>query len=564
MALTEVSIAASAFSESTTDYDELLKAITRSCARALKATCTLGLFDETGVMITPVAAFDADPRVVEVFAPMLHRPRRYDESLVGQLSPATGNAFLPAFDLTTLGPRIAPDTFRFLSDIGVSGFITITMRVRGENLGILSVLQHDRSRPPLDEFDREIANHLANLAGFALANARLFRRAQQELAGRLSAEQVSEQLRESESRAVEANLFLDAVLENIPAMVFVKEAAQLSFVRFNRAGEELLGIPRMEMIGKTDFDFFPTSEAEFFVAKDRETLRNRHMVDIPEEPIQTASGERWLHTRKVPVVDDRGEPRYLVGISHDITDLKRDMAALERARDHAERANAELEAFSYSVAHDLRTPLRAIDGFSQALLEDFADRLDETGQGYLTRVRGAAQRMAMLIDDLLKLSRVTRAQLNRQTVDLGDLFRAIVTALQRDAPAREVEVAATGDLVTRADPKLLSIALDNLLGNAWKFTARAPVARIALSAEDRDGERVYCLADNGVGFDMAYSHKLFGVFNRLHTDQDFPGTGVGLATVHRIISRHGGRVWALGEVGKGAKFCFTLGDTRGP
>jgi PAS domain S-box-containing protein len=564
VALTEVSTAASAFSESTTDYDELLKAITRSCARALNATCTLGLFDETGVTITPVAAFDEDPHVIEVFAPMLHRPRRYDESLVGQLSPATGNAFMPRFDLATLGPRIAPDTFRFLSDIGVSGFITIAMRVRGENLGILTVLQHDRRRPQLDDFDREIATHLANLAGFALSNARLFRRAQQELAGRLSAEQVSERLRASESRAVEANLFLDAVLENIPAMVFVKEAAELSFVRFNRAGEELLGIPRMEMIGKTDFDFFPTSEAEFFVAKDRETLRNQHMVDIPEEPIQTARGERWLHTRKVPVIDERGEARYLVGISHDITERKYDMAALERARDNAEGANAELEAFSYSVAHDLRTPLRAIDGFSQALLEDFADQLGETGQGYLTRVRGAAQRMAMLIDDLLKLSRVTRAQLHRQTVDLGDLFRTTVAALQRDAPARAVEVVATGDLVTRADPKLLSIAFDNLIGNAWKFTARAPLARIALSAEDREGERVYCLTDNGVGFDMAYSHKLFGVFNRLHTDQDFPGTGVGLATVHRIISRHGGRVWATGEVGNGATFYFTLGDTKSP
>ncbi|MEO8554940.1 MAG: PAS domain-containing protein, partial [Kofleriaceae bacterium] len=349
-----MSTAATAFSESTTDYDALLEAITRSCARALKATCTLGLFDETGVMITPVAAFDDDPRAIEAFAPMLDRPRRYDESLIGQLAPGAGNAFIPHFDLATLGERIAPDTFRFLSDIGVSGFITIVMRVRGENLGILTVLQHDRSRPPLDDFDREIANHLANLAGFALANARLFRRAQEEVASRISAEQLSERLRESEARAVEANLFLDAVLEHIPAMVFVKDAAQLSFVRFNRAGEELLGIPRMEMIGKSDFDFFPPSEAEFFVAKDRETLRNQRMVDIPEEPIHTARGTRWLHTRKVPVSDDRGEPRYLVGISHDITERKRDAVALERARDRAESANAELEAFSYSVAHDLR------------------------------------------------------------------------------------------------------------------------------------------------------------------------------------------------------------------
>ncbi|MEO8554887.1 MAG: ATP-binding protein, partial [Kofleriaceae bacterium] len=150
------------------------------------------------------------------------------------------------------------------------------------------------------------------------------------------------------------------------------------------------------------------------------------------------------------------------------------------------------------------------------------------------------------------------------TVDLGELFRTTMAGLQRDDPTRQVELTATGDLVSRADPKLLAIAFDNLVGNAWKFTAREPVARIELRAEDHAGERVYCLADNGVGFDMAYSAKLFGVFNRLHTDQDFPGTGVGLATVHRIISRHGGRVWAKGQLGEGATFYFTLGDTRSP
>ncbi|HEY6039193.1 MAG TPA: ATP-binding protein, partial [Kofleriaceae bacterium] len=432
--------------------------------------------------------------------------------------------------------------------------------VRGEKLGVLTVIQHDTARPPLDDFDREIATHIASVAGFAIANARLYRRVQDELAGRLSAEQVAERMRTSEARAIQANAFLDAILENIPAMVFVKDADRLSCVRFNRAGEELLGIPRGELIGKNDYDFFPKEEAEFFVEKDRETLRNQKMVDIPEEPIQTATGTRWLHTRKVPILDEQGESRYLLGISHDITDRKRDMAALERARDVAESASGELESFSYSVAHDLRAPLRAIDGFSQALIDELGDALGEVGRGYAQRVRSSAQRMATLIDDLLRLSRVTRSPLHFQRVDLGELFHATVATLRRDEPKRRVEVSTSGELVTRGDPRLLAIMFDNLVGNAWKFTSRREVAHIALAAEAIDGERVFSISDDGVGFDMKYVQKLFGVFNRLHTDSDFPGTGVGLATVQRVVARHGGRAWARGEVGAGATFSFTLGD----
>jgi PAS domain S-box-containing protein len=562
VALTEVSTAASAFSESTTDYDELLKAIARSCARALGSACTLSLFDETGTMVTPVAAYDEDPKVLASFEKMFMRPRRYDQSLIGQLAPGSANIFMPHFDLESLKSGIAADGYNFLKTIGARGFVSVTMRVRGELLGVLTVMQHATDGPPLDDFDREIATHLANLAGFALSNARLFRRAQQELLGRQSAEQLATDLRESEARATAANKFLDTLLDNIPAMVFVKDAKSLKFTRFNRAGEELLGIPRLQMIGRSDFDFFPQAEAEFFIEKDREALRANKVVDIPEEPILTASGQRWLHTRKVPITDSEGEPRFLLGISHDITRQKRDMAMLEAARDSVEAANRELEAFSYSVAHDLRAPLRAIDGFSQALLEDYSEVLGEVGRGYCVRVRSSAQRMASLIDDLLMLSRVTRAVVRSQNVDLGELFAATIATLQANDPTRTVETRATGMLMATGDAKLLRIAFDNLVGNAWKFTAREAAPTIGLSVSSQHGERVYCISDNGVGFDMAYSQKLFGVFNRLHTDADFPGTGIGLATVQRIVSRHGGRVWGEAEVGKGARFYFTLGDTR--
>ena len=189
-------------------------------------------------------------------------------------------------------------------------------------------------------------------------------------------------------------------------MIFVKEAAELRFERINRAGEQLLGLTREQLIGKNDFDFFPVDQAKFFQERDRETLDNRVVVDIPEEPIETKSGRRWLHTKKVPVVDDHGVAKFLLGISEDMTERREAALALKAANDAAEAAIQELEAFSYSVAHDLRAPLRAIDGFSQALEEDCGDKLDDEGKDYLRRVRTSAQHMARLIDGLLGLSRV--------------------------------------------------------------------------------------------------------------------------------------------------------------
>ena len=223
-----------------------------------------------------------------------------------------------------------------------------------------------------------------------------------------------------------------------------------------------------------------------------------------------------------------------------------------------EAANEELEAFAYSVSHDLRAPLRAIDGFAQALLEDGADQLDEQGRGHLDRVRANAQRMGWLIDDLLKLSRVTRAELRPEEVSITAVAAAVVEELGRSEPDRRVDLAIADDLTTRADPRLLEVLLANLLGNAWKFTARRSVAQIEVGATEQDGETVYFVRDDGAGFDMAYSDKLFGAFQRLHSSTEFEGTGIGLATVKRIVHRHGGRVWAEGKVGGGATFYFTL------
>ncbi|RFC37369.1 MAG: His Kinase A (phospho-acceptor) domain-containing protein [Candidatus Nitrotoga sp. LAW] len=221
-------------------------------------------------------------------------------------------------------------------------------------------------------------------------------------------------------------------------------------------------------------------------------------------------------------------------------------------------ANQELEAFSYSVSHDLRAPLRSIDGFSRALLDDYSVQLDEVGKDYLQRVRAATQRMGQLIDDMLKLSRVTRSEMNFETVNLSVLAQTVADELQQAQPERRVEFVCMPGMTVRGDAHLLKIALENLLGNAWKFTSKREDARIKMGVTHQVGASVYFIRDNGAGFDMAYVGKLFSAFQRLHAMAEFSGTGIGLATVQRIIHRHGGRVWAEGELGKGATFYFTL------
>lgn len=233
-------------------------------------------------------------------------------------------------------------------------------------------------------------------------------------------------------------------------------------------------------------------------------------------------------------------------------------AALRRANETAIAANRELEAFSYSVAHDLRSPLRSIDGFSQALLEDYTDKLDGDGKDYLNRVRAAAQRMARLIDDLLSLSRVTRSELHRSRVDLSEIAREILAGLRRGHADREVSVIVHDGLVADADARLIGVALENLLANAWKFTSRKNGATIEVGSAVVNGQRAFFVRDDGAGFDMTYANKLFTAFQRLHAKAEFDGTGIGLATVQRIVLRHGGRVWAEGAVDRGATFWFTL------
>jgi light-regulated signal transduction histidine kinase (bacteriophytochrome) len=244
--------------------------------------------------------------------------------------------------------------------------------------------------------------------------------------------------------------------------------------------------------------------------------------------------------------------------ARDITERMQLESRLRQRTVELENSVAELEAFSYSVSHDLRAPLRSIDGFSQILLEDFQDKVDAEGQDCLRRIRTATQNMGQLIDALLHLSRVMRSELSRETVELSVVALTAAAMIQKSEPMRQVSFHIMAGLQAHGDRRLLGIVLQNLLQNAWKFTARSSPAVIEFGAFQKEGQTAFYVRDNGVGFDMAYANKLFTPFQRLHAREQFEGTGIGLATVQRIIKRHGGRVWAEGAVGKGATFYFSL------
>lgn len=289
-----------------------------------------------------------------------------------------------------------------------------------------------------------------------------------------------------------------------------------------------------------------------------------------EYRVRRADGEyRWFAVRGVPVRNVDGTVREWVRICIDIHDRRRAEQEIRRLNDELEtrvrertaqlvETNRELEAFAYSVSHDLRAPLRAIDGFSQALVEDAGPGADAGTLRHIERIRAATQRMGCLIDDLLSLSRISRVELVRADVDLSALARQVAKDLQQREPERIVEWQIWDDIGAQGDPRLLRVVLENLIANSWKFTSRCAQARIEFGALHEAHRVVYFVRDNGAGFDMAYAEKLFGAFQRLHSAAEYSGTGIGLATVQRVIHRHRGRIWARAQPGKGAVFFFTL------
>jgi PAS domain S-box-containing protein len=372
-------------------------------------------------------------------------------------------------------------------------------------------------------------------------------------------------LAEEMLRASEAKF--RTLVENIPQKILMKDR-NCRWISISKNLARDFGFRPEDVVGKTDSQLFTPELAAKYHADDVRIMETGHVEEL-EEKYLAEGKETWVNTIKTPVRNANGEIVGVLGIFWDITERKQAQEALrtlnaeleQRVRDRTtalEASNKELEAFSYSVSHDLRAPLRAMDGFSMALLDDNAGKLDETAQGYLRRIRAGSQRMATLIDDLLNLSRVTRAKLLRESVDLTAMAEEIGGEFQKSQPERQVALIVAPGLAVYADRSTLRVVLNNLLGNAWKFTGRCAQARIEVGAQERDGQRIFFVRDNGAGFDMAYVDKLFGAFQRLHSTQEFEGTGIGLALVQRIINRHGGRAWAEGAVGRGATVYFTL------
>lgn len=362
------------------------------------------------------------------------------------------------------------------------------------------------------------------------------------------------------SHTLRPDAFFERLLQATPdAIVITDSEGTITVV--NDQAVELFGYPREEMLGKRVEILIPERFRERHPDHRRGYSAHPHARPMGSAHMPLfglrQNGSEFPAEISLSPVEVEGV-HWAITAVRDITRQEQQKAALRRATEAAVAANHELEAFSYSVAHDLRAPLRSIDGFSQALIEDYADKLDDEGNAHLNRVRAAAQRMAQLIDDLLSLSRVTRTELHRSAVDLSSIAGEIAATLSKTHPSRGVTFRIQDGLVVHADARLVSVLLENLLGNAWKFTSKRPNATIEVASTSVASEVAYYVKDNGAGFDMAYANKLFTAFQRLHSRADFEGTGIGLATVQRIVRRHGGRVWAEGAVDRGATFWFTL------
>ena len=367
---------------------------------------------------------------------------------------------------------------------------------------------------------------------------------------------------------------------------------------WNHGAERMYGYTASEVLGQTPAMLYPPELGSNW-REIREKIHEGRSVEQPELlRIRKDGSKLYVSLSVAPLRDQKGNVIGGSGIAHDITRLKRAQEEIERAeqersrllvleqkaRRELERKNAEiaslnseleervrlrtaelevsnkeLETFSYSVSHDLRAPLRSLDGFSHILLEEYTDKLDDTGRDYLNRLRHSSQQMGHLIDALLLLSRVSRAEMNEELVDLSRMVRQIAGELRKSAPERNLEFEIADGVIATGDPRLLHILVQNLLANSWKFTSKRQWATIQFGVAEKDRKRVFFVRDNGAGFEMAYAKKLFGAFQRLHSSSEFEGSGIGLATVQRIVRRHNGMVWAEGAPNQGATFFFTLG-----
>lgn len=428
---------------------------------------------------------------------------------------------------------------------------------RGQTLGALTI--QSKKEAAFSNEDIETFQTMTDQLANAILNARLYDQLERELeerkrveeAIRLLNSQLEERVRRRTADLQASEEKFRALSENNPLQV-TRYDREGRYLYLNRSGRGEC-IPPGEVIGKKLEEVLTASPEHIEFAEG--CIRQVLMSGRPLHTEYALNGYYALWSL-APEFDTEGKVISVITSTQDITERKRMEEELNQRSLDLQAANKELEAFSYSVSHDLRAPLRAIDGFSRILRESLS--LPEEAEKYLQKISEASLNMGQLIDDILRLSRITRAELRANQVDLGELAQSILAELRAREPERQLTVEIQTNLFTWGDERLLRVALENLLTNAWKFTSKREKPIISLGAKRQDGKKVFFIRDNGVGFDMAYADKLFGAFQRLHTLEEFPGTGIGLAIVQRVIHKHGGRIWAEAEKGQGATFYFTL------
>jgi PAS domain S-box-containing protein len=403
-----------------------------------------------------------------------------------------------------------------------------------------------------------------NIVGYVSVNRDITERKRAEAALQRAYDELELKVQERTASLSQTNTLLQALMDYMPDHIYFKDT-QGRFIRNSKSQAEMLGLSHPDqVVGKTDFDFFPHAAKAY--AEEQEVMRTgQPSVDFEEQVIWPDKRETWVSTTKVPLRNSEGQIIGIFGISRDITQRKQGEQAIRQLNINLTKqaaqlhsANKELEAFSYSISHDLRAPLRAINGYTRILVEDYSSALDEEGRRVCKVITTETLRMGKLIDDLLSFSRLSRKEIQPAKIDMKALAYSVFGELTTEEQRQRIDLKIGRLPQAKGDPALMHQVWLNLISNAIKFSSKKERAVIELGTKRSDDEIIYCVQDNGAGFDILYVDKLFGVFQRLHSEDEFEGTGVGLAIMKRIIQRHGGRVWAEGEVDKGATFYFAL------
>jgi PAS domain S-box-containing protein len=532
---------------STTDTRELVDLVARRLSELVGDGCGVRLVSRHGDTFdaTVTATHHADPQVAAALRELAAtEPLRIGEGLTGRVV-LTGQPIL--IDKRTSGrlrAEVPPKYRAIVEKAGVDNLLAVPLAVQGRVIGVIFLARSDEANPYTID-DQRLVQDLADRAALAIDHA--------ERTAELRRTNLALQRSEARFRRLTESGIMGIVVSDASGRFQEANDAFLSLLGYTRE-DVAAGLLNSKTANtstrlQTDSQAIAELMAQGYARPWEKELLCKDGTTVPvlvgAAMIDDGSGENIAF-----VVDLRERKRAEAAV--------REAELLRREKDAVLEANRELEAFSYSVAHDLRAPLRGIHGFSDALLEDHGDKLDEEAKRLLGRVMAGAERMGQIIDALLALARLSRFEARREIVDLVPIARAIVEQLRVAEPGRAVEFVAPERIVARGDPLLLRVLLENLIGNAWKFTRQRPRAKVELGGLATEEGPLYFVRDNGAGFDMAFVDKLFAPFQRLHAPDEFEGSGVGLATVHRIVRRHGGRVWADGAVGRGATFRFTL------